>query len=60
MVQACRAWLAWQDRNPNDVITLSGPIAACGATFTCRWVYLWPLIAVHLEAGALARDLRYL
>jgi hypothetical protein len=41
------------------VITLSGRIAACVATFTCRWVYLWPLIAVHLEAGDLADDPRY-
>jgi hypothetical protein len=50
-IQACRVWLAWQDRCPEDVITLSGTIAA---TFSCEWVYLWPLIAVRLDAGDVA------
>ena len=53
-VQACRAWLAWQDGNRDDVLAWSDRIAAGEATFICRWVHLWPLIAVHVEAGDLA------
>jgi len=57
--KACLAWLAWQDRRPEDVITLSNQITELKATtigFSShhRWVYLWPLIAVHLDAGNVA------
>ncbi len=57
--KACLAWLAWQDRRPDDVITLSGQIAELIAG-TARLgsyhglVHGWPLIAVHLEAGHVA------
>ena len=57
--KACLAWLAWQDRRPDDVITLSGEIAELIAG-TGRLgsyhglVHRWPLIAVHLEAGHVA------
>jgi tetratricopeptide (TPR) repeat protein len=62
-VKACLAWLAWQDRRPQDVITLSNQIVPLEATtvrvgshshFHHSWVYLWPLIAVHLDAGNVA------
>ena len=54
--KACLAWLAWQDRRPHDVIKLSGEIAELMAGtarlgFYHGLIYLWPLIAVHLEAG---------
>ena len=52
-------WLAWQDRRPHDVITLSGEIAEliAGTTRLDSYhglVHLWPLIAVHLEADHVA------
>ncbi len=57
--KACLVWLAWQDRRPHDVITLSGEIAELMAGtarlgFHHGLVHLWPLIAVHLEAGHVA------
>ncbi len=57
--KACLSWLAWQDRRPHDVITLSGEIAELMAGtarlgFYHGLVHLWPLIAVHLEAGHVA------
>jgi class 3 adenylate cyclase/tetratricopeptide (TPR) repeat protein len=53
-VKACRAWLAWHDGRPEEVIALSDQIAGLGAAFECKWVYLWPLIATRLDAGDLA------
>ncbi len=55
----CQAWLAWQDRRPDDVIRLAGEYERTGpgTADSCaryRWVYLWPLIAAHLGAGATA------
>jgi tetratricopeptide (TPR) repeat protein len=56
--KSCLAWLAWQDRRQDDVLQLSDEIAELMATDdpgTCQGlVYLWPLIAVHLDAGHLA------
>jgi len=54
--KACLTWLAWQDRRPHDVITLSAEIAELTADsarlgFYHGLVHLWPLITVHLEAG---------
>jgi hypothetical protein len=55
-VKACLAWLAWHDQRPEDVVMLAkeitGQQAAAGriAVFYA-WAYLWPLVAVHLEAG---------
>ena len=56
--RACLAWLAWQDRHPEDVIKLAGEIAevqetAARAGPPDQWVYLLPLLAVRLEAGQL-------
>src|SRR6266536_488040 len=57
--KACLAWLAWQDHHPGDVIKLSEEIATliAGAPDVAIYygpVHLWPLVAVHLEAGHLA------
>ena len=57
--KACLAWLAWQDGRPDDVITLSDEVAelmaaTVGSGFYQGLIYLWPLIAVHLDAGQLA------
>jgi len=54
-----KAWLAWQDRHPDDVIKLAEEIATLmagtpDAGFYYGPVHLWPLAAVHLEAGHLA------
>jgi len=57
--KACQAWLAWQDRHPDDVIKLSEEIAAlmtCPPDVGIYYgpVHLWPLVAVHVEIGNLA------
>jgi hypothetical protein len=57
--KACLAWLAWQDRHPDDVIKLAEEIATLttgtlDAGLYYGPVHLWPLAAVHLEAGHLA------
>src|SRR6266581_3854590 len=57
--KACLAWLAWQDRHPDDVIKLSEEIATLMTGTPDVGIYygpvhLWPLVAVHLEAGHLA------
>jgi class 3 adenylate cyclase/two-component SAPR family response regulator len=62
---ACLAWLAWQDGRPQDVIELVEQIEEQEPTATVvyhtsdgvtpqRWIYLWPLIAVHLDDGNIA------
>ena len=58
-LKACLAWLAWQDRHPDDVIKLAEEIATLttgtlDAGLYYGPVHLWPLAAVHLEAGHLA------
>ena len=58
-VTACLVWLAWQDRRLADVITLSDELAelmaaTVGSGFSRGLVYLWPLIAVHLDTGNVA------
>jgi len=55
----CQAWLAWQDRRPDDVIRLASEYEQTGpgTADSCaryRWVYLWPLIAARLAVGATA------
>jgi adenylate cyclase len=61
--KACLAWLAWQDRDPQDVIALAEQIAGLAAMTTYhvtagvtphKWIYLWPLMASHLDAGNVA------
>ena len=53
------AWLAWQDGRPDEVLRLAAEIesldltnAGSGAMY--RWIYLFPLLAAHLAAGAIA------
>ena len=55
-IMACRAWLAWQDGQPDEVIRLADQIAHDEPTTVSivgahRWVYLFPLIAARLGAG---------
>jgi hypothetical protein len=54
---AAAAWLAWHDGRPEEVLKLAAEIdgrdlktIGWGAMY--RWVYLFPLLAVHLAAGA--------
>jgi adenylate cyclase len=56
-IMAGRAWLAWQDGHPDEVIRLADQIARYEpATFSIvgayQWVYLFPLIAARLGAGS--------
>ncbi|MFZ2048592.1 MAG: hypothetical protein WAV12_31710, partial [Trebonia sp.] len=55
-IMACRAWLAWQDGQPDEVIRLADQIASYQPSTiniigAYRWVHLFPLIAVRLGAG---------
>jgi len=61
--RACLAWLAWQDGRPQDVIKIAAQIETLDTTSAYhvtdgvtpyKWVYLWPLIAVHTDAGNVA------
>jgi tetratricopeptide (TPR) repeat protein len=56
---AAAAWLAWQDGRPEEVVRLAAEIAewrlgTFGSGVLYRWVYLFPLLAAHLAAGATA------
>ena len=56
-VMPCRAWLAWQDGQPDEVIRLADQIASYQPSTiniigAYRWVHLFPLIAVRLSAGS--------
>jgi hypothetical protein len=53
---ACAAWLAWQDGRPDEVVRLAAEIgqhelSTFGSGAVYRWVYLFPLLAVRLQAG---------
>jgi DNA-binding SARP family transcriptional activator/tetratricopeptide (TPR) repeat protein len=55
-VKACLAWLAWHDQRLEDVVTLvkeitEQQVAVGSLAVFYAWAYLWPLVAVHLEAG---------
>jgi tetratricopeptide (TPR) repeat protein len=57
--KSCQAWLAWQDGRRDDVVKLSGEIAALMTPDTDPWAYhglvhLWPMVAAHLDAGDVA------
>jgi class 3 adenylate cyclase/tetratricopeptide (TPR) repeat protein len=47
--KACLVWLAWREGRPADVLTLADEISDTANAH--RWVYLWPLLAIHLDAG---------
>ena len=58
-VKACLAWLAWQDRRPEDVIKLSDEIAglvpaSVDVAGYHGLVHRWPLVAAHLQTGNVA------
>jgi class 3 adenylate cyclase/tetratricopeptide (TPR) repeat protein len=53
---ACLAWLARQDKRPKDVLKLAHEAAglwrsARGPLTFWKWLYLWPLVALHLDSG---------
>ena len=59
--KASLAWLAWQDKRPQDVVALADEAAELlrmpnsnGSHVHWKWVYLWPLIAVRLGDGKVA------
>jgi adenylate cyclase len=59
--KASLAWLAWQDKRPQDVVTLADEAAELlkmpksnGSHAHWKWAYLWPLIAVRLDEGKIA------
>jgi hypothetical protein len=50
------AWLAWQDGRPDEVLAIAAEIEAldlanAGSAGMQRWIYLFPLLAVRLQAG---------
>ena len=55
--KACLAWLAWQDKRPQDVVALANEALELWRTTTgwpahaVYWVGLWPIIAVCLSTG---------
>jgi class 3 adenylate cyclase/DNA-binding SARP family transcriptional activator/tetratricopeptide (TPR) repeat protein len=56
---AVAAWLAWQDGRPDEVFRLVAEIGeyqltTLGSGAMYGWVYLFPLLAAHLAAGATA------
>jgi class 3 adenylate cyclase/DNA-binding SARP family transcriptional activator len=53
------AWLAWQDSRPDEVLRLAAEIESLNLTNVDsgamhRWIYLFPLLALRLAAGATA------
>jgi hypothetical protein len=57
--KACLAWLAWQDGHPQEVVARADEAAflwrnALGSLTFCKWLYLWPLVALHLDGGQVA------
>ncbi len=59
--KASLAWLAWQDKRPQDVVTLADEAAELlrmpnsnGSHAHWKWAYLWPLMAVRLGEGKIA------
>jgi hypothetical protein len=63
--KASLAWLAWQDKRPQDVVTLADEAAELlimpksnASHAHWKWAYLWPLIAVRLGEGKVAEAVR--
>ena len=57
--KACLAWLAWQDQHPDEVVARADEAAllwrtALGSLTFCKWLYLWPLVALRLGGGQVA------
>jgi class 3 adenylate cyclase/DNA-binding SARP family transcriptional activator/tetratricopeptide (TPR) repeat protein len=56
---ACLVWLAWQDQEPSKVAVLAEGTedllrTAVGGFMFWKWVYLWPVVAMHLCEGKVA------
>jgi tetratricopeptide (TPR) repeat protein len=56
---AVAAWLAWQDGHPDEVMRLAAEVkkyerSALGTSAMYAWVYLFPLLAAHSQAGEMA------
>jgi hypothetical protein len=56
---SAEAWLAWQDGRPDEVLRLAAEIESLdltnvGSGAMQRWIYLFPVLAVRLAAGATA------
>jgi hypothetical protein len=58
LAKATMAWVAWRDGRPGDVVAIAnealGLWEATAASYPCKLLCLWPLIAVHLSAGQVA------
>ena len=57
--KACLAWLAWQDQDRDALVMLADEAAflwrnALGSLTFCKWLYLWPLVALHLDGRNVA------
>ena len=57
--KATMAWVAWRDKRPEDVLVLAGEAwelwGTVVVTHPFKWPCLWPLIAVRLAAGQVAK-----
>ena len=58
LARATMAWVAWRDGRPADVVAIANEALelweATAASFPCKLLCLWPLIAIHLSAGQVA------
>jgi predicted ATPase len=57
--KACLAWLAWQEQEPRKLAVLADGTAellrtAAGGFAPWKWIYLWPVVAMHLNEGKVA------
>ncbi len=57
--KACLVWLAWQEREPRKLAELADGTAellrsAAGGFAPWKWIYLWPVVAMHLSEGKVA------
>jgi hypothetical protein len=58
--KACLAWLAWQDGRAGDVVRLAREAEELVATARgwfprLGWTACWPLVALNLDAGQVAK-----
>jgi len=58
LAKATMAWVAWRDGRPADVVAIANEAlelwGTTAASYPCKLLCLWPLIAVHLSAGQVA------
>ena len=57
--KACLVWLAWQEQEPRKLAELADGTAellrsAVGGFAPWKWIYLWPVVAMHLSEGKVA------